>query len=63
MRWDELIPEEQWDEENRSDVEFEKKRDRVSKDARNQRNEDPDKEPCTMPFQVLVCQSQEQKHF
>ena len=49
MRWDKLIPDEPWDQENRSDVELEKQGDRISKDARKQRNEDTDNEPCTMP--------------
>ena len=34
MRWEELIPDEQWEEETRSDIESEKQRDRISKNAR-----------------------------
>ena len=48
VRWDDLISEEQWDVENGSDVEFEKQRDNISKDARKRCNEDPHKEPRTI---------------
>ena len=34
VRWDELITDEQWDNEARSAIEFEKSRDQLSKDAR-----------------------------
>ena len=45
VRCDILKPDEQWDEKTRIDVEFEKQRDTISKDARKRCNEDPDKEP------------------
>ena len=44
FRWDELISEENWDVEARSDTELEHNRDKVSKDAARRRNADPDKE-------------------
>ena len=49
VSWDELIPDEQWDEENRSDVVFEKQLEKIIKDSRKRRNSDPHKEPRTMP--------------
>ena len=33
VRWDELITDEHWDEETRSDIEFEKQRNKISKEA------------------------------
>ena len=42
VHWDELISDEQWDKEPRGDIEFEKQRDQLSKDARKCCNEDPD---------------------
>ena len=49
VRWDELLPDDRWEEENMSDIEFESQRDTLSKDARKRGNEDPNKEPRTMP--------------
>ena len=43
VRWDELISDEQWDNDARSDIDLEKSRDRLSKDAVSC-NEDPNKE-------------------
>ena len=53
VRWDELIPDDQREEENRSDVEFERQWDRISKDARKRCNEDPNEELRTMPHQDI----------
>ena len=47
VRWDELISEENWDVEARSDTELEHNRDKLSKDAARRRNADPKKE-CKM---------------
>ena len=44
VRWDELISDEQWDNDARSDIDVEKYRDRLSKDAVRRCNEDPNKE-------------------
>ena len=44
VRWDELILEENWDVEARSDTEIEHNRDKLSKDAARRRNADPEKE-------------------
>ena len=44
VRWDELISEENWDVETRSDTELEHNRDKLSKDAARRRNVDPEKE-------------------
>ena len=44
VRWDELISEENWDVEARSDTELEHNRDKLSKDAARRRNADPQKE-------------------
>ena len=44
VRWDELISEENWDVEARSDTELELNRDKLSKDAARRRNADPEKE-------------------
>ena len=49
MSWDELIPDEQWDEENWSDVVFERQLEKMIKDSRKRCNSDPHKEPRTMP--------------
>ena len=43
VRWDELISEENWDVESRSDTELEHNRDKLSKDAARRRNADPEK--------------------
>ena len=48
VRRDKLISDEQWDDDTRSDVDFEKQRDKISKDARKRCNEDPDKESRTI---------------
>ena len=44
VRWEELISEENWDNEGRSDTEVELNRDRLSKDATKRKNEDPNNE-------------------
>ena len=44
VRWDELIPDEQWDNDARSDIDLEMSRDRLSRDALQRCNEDPNKE-------------------
>ena len=49
VRWEELISEEIWDKEERSDTELELNRDRLSKDAAKRKNEDPDKESRVIP--------------
>ena len=48
VRWDKLISDEQWDDVTRSDVDFEKQRDKISKDAGKRCNEDPDKKSRTI---------------
>ena len=47
--WEELISEENWDLETRSDTELEKNKDRLSKDAAGRKNADPDKESRIIP--------------
>ena len=47
LRWGELISDELWDDDRRSDVEFEKQRHKISKDARLRCNEDQDKKSRT----------------
>ena len=49
VRWEELISEENWDNEERSDTELELNRDRLSKDAGKRKNEDPNKESRAIP--------------
>ena len=49
FRWEELISEENWDNEERSDTELELNRDRLSKDAGKRKNEDPNKESGVIP--------------
>ena len=49
VRWEELISEENWDNEERSDTELELNRDRLSKDAGKRKNEDPNKESRVIP--------------
>ena len=49
VRWGELIPDENWDNEGRSDTELELNRDRLSKDATKRKNEDPNKESRVIP--------------
>ena len=44
IRWEELISEDHWDTEARSDIELEANRDRRCKDAVQPSNADPDKE-------------------
>ena len=44
VRWEELISEENWDVEARSDTDLEQNRDKLSKDAARWKNVDPDKE-------------------
>ena len=45
VRWEELITEENWDNEERSDIEFDLNKEQLSRDAVKRKNEDPDKEP------------------
>ena len=49
VRWEELISEENWDNEERSDTELELNRDGLSKDAAKRKNEDPNKESIVIP--------------
>ena len=44
VRWEELISEENWDVDARSDTELEHNRDKLSKDATRRKNADPEKE-------------------
>ena len=58
---DELITDEQLDNKARSDIEFKKSRDQLSKDVRKRCNEDPDKEPRIIPhpdFGLLVTRTE-----
>ena len=43
VRWEELISEENWDLEARSDTDLEQNKDRLSKDAAKRKKADPDK--------------------
>ena len=45
VRWEVLITEENWDNEERSDIEFDLNKEKLSKDAVKRKNVDPDKEP------------------
>ena len=49
VRLEELISEENWDNEGRSDTELELNRDRLSKDATKRKIEDPNKESRVIP--------------
>ena len=49
VRWEELISEENWDLEARSDTELEQNKDRLSKDAARRKNADPEKESRIIP--------------
>ena len=49
VRWEELISDENWDNEGRSDTEIELNRDGLSKDATKRKNEDPNKESRVIP--------------
>ena len=49
VRWEELISEKNWDNEERSDTELELNRDRLSKDAAKRKKEDPNKESRVIP--------------
>ena len=49
VRWEELISEETWDNEEKSDTELELNRDRLNKDAAKRKNEDPNKESRVIP--------------
>ena len=53
VRWEELISEEHWDNEERSDTELELKRDRLGKDAAKRKNEDPNTESRVIPHQEI----------
>ena len=50
VRWDEFISDEEWDNEAWSDIEFEKRRDQLSKDATKRCKEGPDKESRIVPY-------------
>ena len=50
IRWDELISDEQWNTEARSDIELEISRDRLSKDSVQGCNADSDKESRLIPL-------------
>ena len=49
VRWDELIADENWNNDGRSDTEIETNKERLSKDATKRKNEDPNKEPRVIP--------------
>ena len=49
VRWEELTSEDHWDTEARSNIELEVNRDRLSKDAVQRSNADPDKESRVTP--------------
>ena len=49
VRWEELISEDHWDTEARSDIKLEANRDRLSRDAVKRSNADPDKESRVIP--------------
>ena len=49
VRWEELICEENWDNEERSDIELELNRDILSKDAAKRKNEDTNKKSRVIP--------------
>ena len=49
VRWEELISDENWDNEGRSDTEIELNKDRLSKEATKRKNEDPSKESRVIP--------------
>ena len=49
VRWDELIADENWNNDGRSDTEIETNKDRLSKDATKRKNEDPHKESRVIP--------------
>ena len=49
VRWDVLIPDEQWDNEARTDIDLEKSRDQT-RDALRRCNEDPKKESRVMSY-------------
>ena len=49
VRWDELISDEQWDNDARSDIDLEMSGNRLSKDAVNRCNADPNKESRVIP--------------
>ena len=49
VRWEELISEDHWDTEARSDIELEANRDQLTKDAVQRSNADPDKKSQVIP--------------
>ena len=51
VRWEELISDESWDNEGRSDTEVKLNKDRLSKDATKRKNKDPNKESRVIPHQ------------
>ena len=50
VRWEELITEENWDNEEKSDIEFDPNKEKLSRDAVKRKNEDPDKEPRVISY-------------
>ena len=50
VRWDELIADENWNNDGRSDTEIETNKDRLSKDGTKRKNEDPHKESRVIPY-------------
>ena len=53
VRWEEIISEENWDNEERSGTELELNRDKLSKDAAKRKNEDPNKESKVIPHREI----------
>ena len=49
VRWEELIADENWNNEERSDTEIEMNKNRLSKDATKRKNDDPNKESRVIP--------------
>ena len=49
VRWEELISEDKWDTEARSDIQLEQNKDKLSKDAVRRSNADPDNESRVIP--------------
>ena len=49
VRWEELISEDNWETEARSDIELKQSKDRLSKDAVQRSKADPDKESHVIP--------------
>ena len=62
VRWEELISEENWDVDARSDTELEHNRDKLSKDATRRKNADPEKESRVPSHPDVGLQCHGQKH-